>query len=203
MGTNRLFLSTPTRSTSTRIFRACVRGRLAPIAIDAGTTWPLVTHAFASVAYGRCTSGSASGSVCRRGRDSLHAFFRQSSALSGALWRRARCPVLSLATASGSLRTVSAQSSPHASWNAWEWIRHARSLTTGHHEQLEPCWPRGGSACSRLTFDGGRSRPLSRPSSWAIPSACKRACLQRVCVGRLRSDSCCCSPARKRLASAY
>ena len=28
-------------------------------------------------------------------------------------------------------------------------------------EQLEPCWPRGGSACSRLTFDGGRRRPLS------------------------------------------
>ena len=32
-------------------------------------------------------------------------------------------------------------------------------------------------------FGGGRSRPLSRPSSWAIPSACTRACLQRVCVG--------------------
>ena len=28
-------------------------------------------------------------------------------------------------------------------------------------EQLEPCWPRGVSVRSRLTFDGGRRRPLS------------------------------------------
>ena len=27
--------------------------------------------------------------------------------------------------------------------------------------QLEPCWPRGGSVCSRLTFDDRRRRPLS------------------------------------------
>ena len=145
-----MFLSTPTRSTSTRIFRACVRGGLASIVVDAGTAWPLVTHAFASVAYGRCTSGSASRSVCRRGRDSLHAFFRQSSALSGALWRRARCPVLSLATASGSLRTMSAQgSSPHALWNAWEWIRHAWSLTTGHHWSNWSHVGRAGAARAR------------------------------------------------------
>ena len=131
--------------------------------IDAGTTWPLVTHAFASVAYGRCTSGSASGSICRRGRDGLHAFFRQSPALSGgALETRSLSSAFArdgfgIAAHDVGTGVVSPRIVERVGVDSTRVVPdHRPSL-----EQLEPCWPRGGSACSRLTFDGGRRRPLS------------------------------------------